>query len=80
MLDCDEHPAASVPLGFPLLTFASILALLRFTTPILDSPILTIGRFAILGPGLAILTVATLAVLALSSNVSLRRRSVPAQP
>lgn len=80
MLDCDEHPAASVPLGFPLLTFASILALLRFTTPILDGRMYTIGRFAILGPGLVILLVATQAAIAIGSNAPLRCWRLSDQP
>ena len=64
----------------PLFTLAGILVLLRFATPILDGQMYTLGGFAIPGPGLAILTVATLAVIAISSNATLRRRSVPAQP
>ena len=61
----------------PLLTFVSILVLLRFMTPILDGRMYTIGGFAMPGPGLAILMVATLAVIAIGSSAALRRWRQP---
>ena len=67
-------------LDVPLFTLAGILMLLRFAPPILDGRMYTLGGFAMPGPGLAILVVASLAVIAISSNATLRRRSVPAQP
>ena len=67
-------------LDVPLFTLAGILVLLRFAPPILDGRMYTVGGFAIPGPGLAMLLVATLAVIAISSDASLRRWSVPAQP
>ena len=70
----------SVSLDLPLFTLACILVLLRFTTPILDGRMYTIGGFAMPGPGLAILTAGTLAVIAISSNASLRHRRLSAQP
>ena len=66
-------------LDVPLCTLACILALLRFATPILDGRMYTLGGFAIPGPGLAILTVATLMVIGISSRATLLRRSIPAQ-
>lgn len=67
-------------LDVPLFTLAGILVLLRFVTPILDGRMYTVGGFVMPGPGLAILLVATLAVVVISSRASLRRRSVPVQP
>ena len=66
-------------LDVPLFTLAGILVSLRFMTPILDGRMHTIGGFAMPGPGLAILTVATLAVIVISSRNTLRGRSIPAQ-
>ena len=63
-------------LDVPLFTLAGILMLLRFAPPILDGRMYTLGGFAMPGPGLAILVVASLAVIAISSNATLRRRSV----
>ena len=63
----------------PLFTFTGILVLLRFTPAILDGQMRILGSFAVPGPGLAILMVATLAVITISSG-RLRRRSLPAQP
>ncbi len=67
-------------LDLPLFTLAGILALLRFTPPILDGRVYALGSFAVPGPGLFILLLATLAVIAISSNASLRRRRLSAQP
>ena len=66
-------------LDVPLSTLAGILALLRFTPPVLDGRMYTLGGFAVPGPGLGILLVATLAVIAISSTAALRRRSLPVQ-
>lgn len=67
-------------LDVPLFTLAGILVLLRFVTPILDGRMHTAEGFAIPGPGLAILIVATLAVIAISSRYTLRHRRLSAQP
>ena len=67
-------------LDVPLFTLAGILVLLRFAQPILDGRMYTVGGFAMPGPGLAVLLMATLAVIAISSNASLRRWRLPAQP
>ena len=66
-------------LDVPLCTLASILALLRFTLPILDDRMYTLGSFAVPGPGLFILLMATLAVIAISSSAALRRWILPVQ-
>ena len=66
-------------LDAPLFTLAGILALLRFTPPILDGRMYTLGSFAVPGPGLFILLLATLAVTAISSGAALRRRSLLVQ-
>ena len=66
-------------LDVPLFTLAGILVLLRFTPPILDGRMYTLGGFAMPGPGLAILTVATLTVIVISSSASLRYRKLSAQ-
>lgn len=63
-------------LDVPLFTLAGILALLRFTPPILDGRMYTLGGFAVPGPGLFILLLATLAVIAISSGSALRRWSL----
>ena len=67
-------------LDIPLFTFAGILALLRFTPPILDGQMHVLGRFAVPGPGLVILMVATLAVITMTSGTALRRWRPLAQP
>ena len=64
----------------PLFTLAGILALLRFTPSILDDRMYTLGSFAVPGPGLFILLVATLAALAISSGSAIRRWRLMAQP
>ena len=66
-------------LDAPLFTLAGILALLRFTPPILDDRMYTLGSFAVPGPGLFILLIATLVVIAINSSVTLRRWSLPVQ-
>ena len=66
-------------LDVPLFTLAGILALLRFTPSILDGRVYTLGSFAVPGPGLFILLLATLAMIAISSGTALRRRSLPVQ-
>ena len=66
-------------LDVPLFTLAGILALLRFTPPILDGRMYTLGSFAVPGPGLFILLLATLAVIAINSGAALRRWRLPAQ-
>ena len=65
-------------LDVPLFTLAGILVLLQFATPILDSHMYTLGGFAMPGPGLAMLIVATMAVIVISSSASLRHRRLPA--
>ena len=67
-------------LDVPLFTLAGILVLLRFATPIMDGRMYTIGGFAMPGPGLAILMVATLAMIVISSRYTLRHRRLSAQP
>ena len=67
-------------LDVPLFTLAGILVLLRFTPPILDGRMYSLWGFAVPGLGPAILTVATLVVIAISSNASLRCWRLPAQP
>ena len=67
-------------LDVPLLTLAGILALLRFTPPILDGRMYTLGSFAVPGPGLGILLVATLAAIAIGSGAAVRRWPLPDQP
>ena len=67
-------------LDVPLFTCAGILVLLRFTPSILDGQMHILGGFAVPGPGLAILLVATLAVITISSGAALRRWRPPAQP
>ena len=57
----------------PLFTLAGILALLRFTPPILDGRMYTLGSFAVPGPGMFILLAATLTVIAINSGAALRR-------
>ena len=64
-------------LDVPLFTLAGILVLLRFTTPILDGRMYTVGGFTIPGPGLGILLVATLTVIAIGSGTALRRWRQP---
>ena len=61
----------------PLLTLAGILALLRFTPPILDDRMYTLGSFAVPGPGLFILLLATLAVITIITGDALRQRRLP---
>ena len=63
-----------------LLTFAAVLALLRFTPPVLDGRMHTLGSFAVPGPGLGILLAATLVVIAVGSRAALRQRRLVAQP
>jgi len=60
--------------GAPLLTIAGVLALLRFTPPVLDGGMHTLGGFAAPGPGLGILLASSVAVIAL--GYVRRRRSV----
>ncbi len=60
--------------GAPLLTIAGVLALLRFTPPVLDGSMHTLGGFAAPGPGLGILLAASVAVIALGSGAALLRR------
>ena len=67
-------------LDVPLFTLAGILALLRFTPPILDGRMCTLGSFAAPGPGLGILLVATLAVIAIGSGAVIRRWQLMVQP
>ncbi len=64
-------------LDVPLFTLAGILVLWRFTTPVLDGRMYTIGGFAMPGPGLGILLVATLTVIAIGSGAALRRWRQP---
>ena len=64
-------------LDVPLFTLAGILALLRFTPPILDERMYALSGFAVPGPGLGILLVATLAVIIISSRATLRHRNLP---
>ena len=64
----------------PLFTLAGILALLRFATPVLDGQMYVVGGFTMPGPGLTILTVATLVVIAIGSNATLRRWRLSVQP
>ena len=64
----------------PLMTFAAVLALLRFTPPVLDGSMHTLGAFAAPGPGLGILLAATLAVIAITLSSDLRQRRVVAPP
>ena len=64
-------------LDAPLLTLAGILALLRFTPPILDGRMYTLGSFAVPGPGLFILLLAILTVIAIGSGAALRRWRQP---
>ena len=66
-------------LDVPLFTLAGILVLLRFTTPILDGRMYTLGSFVVPGPGLSVLLVATLTVIAIVSGAALRRWRQPAQ-
>ena len=66
-------------LDVPLLALAGILVLLRFTPPILDGQMHILGGFAVPGPGLVILMVATLAVVTISSGAALWRWRLPAQ-
>ena len=66
-------------LDVPLFTLAGILALLRFTPPILDDRMYTLGSFAVPGPGLFILLLATLAVIAIITGAALRQRRLPVQ-
>ena len=61
-----------------MLTFAAVLVLLRFTPPVLDGRMHTPGSFAVPGPGLGILLVATLVVIAVGSGAALRQRRVAA--
>ena len=63
----------------PLLTFAAVLALLRFTPPVLDERMYTLANFAVPGPGLGILLAATLVVIAVGSSAGLRQRRSAAQ-
>ena len=64
-------------LDVPLFTLAGILVLLRFATPILDGRMYTLGSFAVPGPGLFILLLATLTVIAIGSGAALRRWRQP---
>ena len=64
----------------PLMTFAAVLALLRFTPPVLDGSMHTLGAFAAPGPGLGILLAATLVVIAITLSSALRQRRVVAPP
>ena len=64
-------------LDVPLFTLAGILVLLRFTTPILDGRMYTLGSSVVPGPGLGILLVATLTVIAIGSGAALRRWRQP---
>lgn len=66
-------------LDVPLFTLAGILALLRFTPSILDGRMYTLGSFAVPGPGLFILLLATVAVIAIGFATALRRRHLPVQ-
>ena len=66
-------------LDVPLFTLAAILAVLRFTPPILDERMYVLSGFAVPGPGLGILLVATLAVIAIGIGARLQRWSLPAQ-
>ena len=63
----------------PLFTLAGILVLLRFTPSILDDRMYTLGSFAVPGPGLFILLLATLAVIAIITGDALRQRRLPVQ-
>ena len=67
-------------LDVPLLTLAGILALLRFTPPILDERMYVLIDFAVPGPGLGILLLATLAVIAVGIGARLQCWSLPARP
>ena len=62
----------------PLVTFAAVLALLRFTPPILDERMHTLADFAVPGPGLGMLLAATVAVMVMGSRAALRRQRGPA--
>ena len=63
----------------PLLTFAAVLALLRFTPPVLDGRMHTLANFAVPGPGLGVLLAATLVVIVIGSGAALRRRGLAAE-
>ena len=67
-------------LDVPLFTLAAILSVLRFTPPILDGRMYTLGSFAVPGPGLGILLGATLAVIIISSGALFQQRRLMAQP
>ena len=54
-------------LDTPVFTAASVLLLLRFTPPILSSHVGTVGSFAVPGPGLAVLLMVTVAVIAIGT-------------
>lgn len=64
----------------PLLTFAAVVVLLRCTPPVLDGRMHTLGNFAAPGPGLGILLLATLVVIAVGSGAALRQRRLAEQP
>ena len=54
-------------LDAPVFTAASVLLLLRFTPPILSGHMGTVGSFAVPGPGLAVLLMGTVAVIAIGT-------------
>ena len=64
----------------PLMMFATVLALLRFTASILDSRMYTLGSFVVPDPGPGILLMATLAAITINSSTALRRWHLTAQP
>ena len=61
----------------PFVTFSAVLALLRFTPPILDGGMHTLADFAVPGPGLGMLLAATVAVMVMGSRAA-RRQPGPA--
>ena len=66
-------------LDTPVFTAASVLLLLRFTPPILSSQMGTVGSFAVPGPGLAVLLMGTVAVVAIGTFNRLEGRRQSAQ-
>ena len=64
----------------PLVTFVAALALLRFAPPVLDGRMHTLGDFAVPGPGLGMLLLAIVTVMAMGSRAAVRRRVVVARP
>ena len=64
----------------PFVTFAAVLALLRFTPPVLDGHMHVLADFAVPGPGLGMLLAGTVAVMVMGSRAALRERGSAARP